>query len=174
MPETRKQLTLFLESSQEAIEKIRASHNPEQFKLISAHVTLCREDEIQQLSEIIENIKAVRLPKPLCLEFDRIRRFSDGRGALLPSKGNNLEFHELRKALLKGISEPPRDHEPHITLMHPRNSSCSAELFSELRQVPLPSEFFFSKISLIEQNSEEKWRILEEFVISGKLEAGQP
>lgn len=174
MPETRKQLTLFLEGNKEAIEEIRASYNPEQFNLISAHVTLCREDEILPLAEIIENIKAVRLPEPLCIEFDPISRFPDGRGALLPSKGKNLEFHELREALLKGISEPPRDHEPHITLMHPRNSSCSAELFSELRQVPLPSEFFFTRISLIEQNSGEKWRTLEEFVISGKQEAGQP
>ncbi len=40
MDNVRKQLTLFLEESNEAIEKVRAKFNPEQYNLIAAHITL--------------------------------------------------------------------------------------------------------------------------------------
>jgi len=49
----RKQLTLFLPDTAAAIEKIRAEFNPEQLKLISAHVTMCREEEIDPLEHCI-------------------------------------------------------------------------------------------------------------------------
>ena len=43
--DTRKQLTLFVKDVQaKAIEAIRRQYNPEQYALIKAHVTLCRED----------------------------------------------------------------------------------------------------------------------------------
>ena len=48
----RRQLTLFLsESCSSEIEKCRERFNLEQFKLIKAHITLCREDEIEQLKQ---------------------------------------------------------------------------------------------------------------------------
>ena len=41
----RIQLTLFIEENEaETIEQIRKEFNPEQYELIKAHVTLCRED----------------------------------------------------------------------------------------------------------------------------------
>ena len=52
----RRQLTLFLTEQNQIIEEIRATYNPKQFELIKAHVTLCREDEIEDnLEEIIRN-----------------------------------------------------------------------------------------------------------------------
>ena len=46
----RRQLTLFVKKEDaETIEQIRQAFNPRQFELIKSHVTLCREDEIQNL-----------------------------------------------------------------------------------------------------------------------------
>ena len=50
----RRQLTLFVEQKDaETIEKVRQEFNPKQFELIKSHVTLCREDEIQNLEQVI-------------------------------------------------------------------------------------------------------------------------
>ena len=52
----RRQLTLFVgEKDAITIEQIRQKFNPLQFKLIKSHVTLCREDEIENLEQVIEN-----------------------------------------------------------------------------------------------------------------------
>ena len=67
MNEIRKQLTLFLENSNEIIEDLRAKYNHEQFNLISAHITLCREDEIEQIEKIIDRMKSIQFKKPIRL-----------------------------------------------------------------------------------------------------------
>jgi hypothetical protein len=52
----RRQLTLFVEQKDaEIIERVRQEFNPIQFNLIKSHVTLCREDEIQNLEQVISN-----------------------------------------------------------------------------------------------------------------------
>ncbi|WP_148561631.1 hypothetical protein [Pontibacter korlensis] len=58
---TRHQFTLFLTENNTVIEGIRAKYNPEQYKLISAHVTLCREDEIVPLRLVIDNVSSLHL-----------------------------------------------------------------------------------------------------------------
>ena len=50
MPEIRRQATLFLRH-RESVESIRRQFNPAQAELISAHVTLCREDEVEDADE---------------------------------------------------------------------------------------------------------------------------
>ncbi len=86
MPEIRRQLTLFISNQNETIEKIRAEFNPEQYKLIAAHVTLCREDEIGPIEKVIENIKCITWRKPILIEFNPPERFENGKGALIPAK----------------------------------------------------------------------------------------
>ena len=50
----RIQLTLFVDPKEAVtIERVRQEFNPGQFKLIKAHVTLCREDEIQDLEKVV-------------------------------------------------------------------------------------------------------------------------
>jgi hypothetical protein len=86
MNQRRQQLTLFISDQKEIIEKIRAEFNPIQYSLISAHVTLFREDEIEAIDMVIENIKAIHWDKPIKIEFGDIERFSDGKAVLIPAK----------------------------------------------------------------------------------------
>ena len=100
MNEIRKQLTLFIENSNENIENIRALYNPEQFNLISAHITLCREDEIEPIEKIIERIKSIHLEKPIRIELTEVKRFAEGKGVLIPASEGINEFRKLRKIIL--------------------------------------------------------------------------
>ena len=165
MPESRRQLTLFIYEPNGAIEKIRAAFNPGQFNLIPAHITLCREDEIEPIEPVIENLKSTCLTGPLRIEFGPVERFGDGKGVFLPGKLENPGFDELRKDVLNGIIGFPRNHRPHITLMHPRNSTCTDELFERIKEYTLPAVLIFDTISLIEQRDCRPWTVLEQFPI---------
>lgn len=159
----RRQLTLFVsEKNAKELELIRQKYNPLQFDLIKCHVTLCREDEILDFEKISLNLKNLD-QKTFFINFGMVKRFSENKGVLLPSIGKNKEFHGLRKKILTGITPNPKQHEPHITLMHPRNSECTDAIFNEIKAVKFPSQILFNKISLIEQEEGEKWQILEEF-----------
>lgn len=163
---TRRQLTLFISGGIEQIEKIRKQFNPVQHKLISAHVTLCREDEIIQIEKVIQNILVLKWSDPLKITFDPVYRFEGGKGVWLPSSTENTAFHELRKAILKGLNDNPRKHQPHLTLMHPRNSTCTDKIFDQIKAYALPTELFFDKISLVEQNNGAPWKTISEYRIT--------
>ncbi|PWT70618.1 MAG: hypothetical protein C5B59_19610 [Bacteroidetes bacterium] len=48
---SRRQLSLFLKKNEASeFESIRKTFNPDQFQLIACHVTVCREDEIENIS----------------------------------------------------------------------------------------------------------------------------
>ncbi len=163
MLHTRLQLTLFADENDSAtIEHIRRTFNPEQHALIRAHVTLCREDELEPLEKVMANLESLALA-PITLHFGKPVRFSDGKGVLLPAIGNNTPFHGLRNRILNGVVETPRKHEPHLTLMHPRNATCTDAVFEKIQQADLPEQLLFSKISLIEQETGKKWRVLKEY-----------
>ena len=164
MNDIRKQLTLFIEQSNETIEKIRKEFNPEQYGLISAHLTLCREDEIEQIDDIIERIKSISLKKPIRIKFNEVKRFANGKGVLIPASDKNTTFRELRMSVL-GQTNLIKEQVPHITLIHPRNSTCCDEIFEEIKNQELPSELLFDKISLIEQKNGDKWKVIKEFNI---------
>ena len=159
---TRKQLTLFLNEPSGTIEKIRAEFNPVQFHLIPAHVTLCREDEIEPIQETIERIESISLAKPVRVELEKLERFSNEKGLCLSSLGTNNEFKELRKRVL-GQTELKKEQIPHITLMHPRNSTCTDPIFKAICSYVLPTKFEFGTISLIEQKNGGTWKVLREF-----------
>jgi len=164
MSEVRRQLTLFADD--QIIEKIRARFNPVQYGLINAHVTLCREDEIENIEQVIGNINTIALDKPLCLTFGSPERFENGKGLLIPGNDNNEAFDKLRQAVLNSVIKYPRMHHPHITLMHPRNSTCNDIIFDKIWQYGLPKELYFDKISLIEQTMGKKWEVIQEFPIT--------
>jgi hypothetical protein len=159
----RRQLTLFVPHAQsEVIEKIRAEFNPVQFRIINAHVTLCREDEIEPLDQIISNLQRKKL-KSVTLSFDAAIRFSEGKGVLLPVANFDDSFQNLRREILSNIVENPREHQAHITLMHPRNSTATETIFEEIKQVDFPKTITFNEICLIEQESKKEWKILQRF-----------
>lgn len=159
----RKQLTLFLPDTAAAIEKIRAEFNPEQFKLIPAHVTLCREEELEPLEPVIDRLRSISLEGPVRIRFKKSERSADGKGVVMPATDEE-DYRRLRSLVL-GASGATNVQSPHITLMHPRNSSCSEELFRKILHRDLPAEFWFDRISLIEQKNSGKWKVLEEFGI---------
>jgi hypothetical protein len=166
MSTIRKQLTLFISDQNKMIEKVRATFNPVQHQLIAAHVTLCREDEIQPLATVLRNLQTIILNEPIRIDFEPIERFEHGKGLLMPAKTDNKAFHELRKMVLKDVIELPRIHLPHVTLIHPRNATCTDELFDQIKQYQFPTELYFNQISLIEQKNDGKWLVIEQFPIT--------
>jgi hypothetical protein len=159
---TRRQLTLFAGQENTAgIEQVRQAYNPAQFNLIKAHVTLCREDEIEKPEQVINNI-SFSSPGEIEIEFGEITRFSDGTGILLPGVGDNTAFKALRRLVLAGTSDLQKQ-EPHITLMHPGNSTCSEAIFAQISSIHLPKKIKFNCISLIEQTDGGAWKILQQF-----------
>lgn len=163
MDQKRIQLTLFVDEEHSIImEKIRREFNPAQYDLIKSHVTLCREDELDKIDAVMRNLIGLN-HGPITIEFGNMVRFSEGKGLMIPALGDNEPFQKLRAYILKGIIENPRKQEPHITLMHPRNSICTDAIFEQVKAHKLPHKIEFNKISLIEQEMGKQWHILEEF-----------
>ncbi len=159
----RIQLNLFIpENDAETIESVRKEYNPLQYKLIKSHVTLCREDELEEIEKIMLNIENLG-QDCISIDFGKIIRFDNEKGLMLPAIGNNESFQNLRKLILEGIIKTPRKHEPHITLMHPRNSTCTDGIFTQIKKENFPRRITFNKISLIEQEMGIPWRVLKEF-----------
>ncbi len=163
MHKKRIQLTLFIDEKEaEAIEKIRKEFNPKQYELIKSHVTLCREDELDQIEKVILNAEKLNLDG-IIINFGEPVRFLNGKGVLIMAAGNNKPFQELRKKILHGTTLSVTTHQPHITLMHPRNSTCTDAIFKQIAAHHFPHKIKFSKITLIEQEAGMKWNILKEF-----------
>jgi 2'-5' RNA ligase len=163
LQQTRRQLTLFIQAPEsEAIERIRRRFNPEQYALIGCHVTLCREDEIEALESILVNLANLDCG-PITVDFGSVVRFSEGKGVMIPALEGNEDFHTLRARIMHGVVAQPRRHEPHITLMHPRNSTCTDAVFEEIAQAELPERIRFERICLIEQEKGMPWRVIEVF-----------
>lgn len=168
MNHKRIQLTLFIDGNEtDEIERIRKTYNPEQYNLIKAHVTLCREDELEQIEKVLQNLKTLD-HAGITIDFENPIRFSNGKGVLLPVFGTNKLFQELRNKILRGIIENPRVHEPHITLLHPRNAACTDEIFQQIEKSRFPKKIAFKKISLIEQEQGMKWEIIKEFELKNE------
>jgi hypothetical protein len=164
----RRQLTLFVEQKDaEAIELVRQEFNPIQFELIKAHVTLCREDEIQNIEQVISNLLHLTQTE-FVIKFGKAARFDNGKGLFIPATIGNGEFQELRRQVLVGVCDNPRNQEPHITLMHPRNSMCTNYIFEKIEKVSLPTKLKFKRISLIEQLEGRQWKILQEFDLNDR------
>ena len=164
----RRQLTLFVEQKDaETIEQVRQEYNPRQFELIKSHVTVCREDEIQNLDKVISNLLFLA-QTDIVIEFGKATRFDHGKGLFLTATANNDEFHELRRQLLLGLTDKIRKQEPHITLMHPGNSTCTDDIFEQIEKIKLPTKLKFKKVSLIEQEHGGQWKILQEFVFKDR------
>ncbi len=95
MNKTRTQLTMFLDHYYSAeIECVRKKYDPVQYKLIISHVTLCREDEIEDLTRIKLNLSLLDLVY-LTINFDQLIRFADQKGVMMVSEFNNQKFHHL-------------------------------------------------------------------------------
>lgn len=159
----RRQLTLFVKKQDAAvIERIRSRFNPVQQELIDCHVTLCREDEITDNERVLSNLRTNKL-NAITIQFGPATRFENGKGVLLPVDGDYYAFQQLRLNILEGTTSSIRRHEPHITLMHPQNATCTDEVFEIIQQTIFPQVFRFTEVSLIEQINGGVWKIIQTF-----------
>lgn len=157
---TRMQLTLFVPAAAaREIERARAEFNPVQHGLIACHVTLCREDELTDLARICQTLDTQALPA-ISIDFGPATRFADGAGVLLPAVGGLAAFVALRRAVLRDVVIAPRPHAPHLTVMHPRNATCTDAAFAAIAARLRPSRVTFDVLSLIEQRGDGPWRTL--------------
>jgi len=148
---TRRQLTLFVQKNDaQDIEHIRSKFNPRQSELINSHITLCREDEIEDLGKVLHNLTQLN-QTTLNIKFGQVTRFENGNGVLIPATSENAEIQELRQKILKGVVDKPRRQEPHVTLMHRRNSKCTDKIFEAIEKANFPTQLNFKTISLIKQ-----------------------
>lgn len=153
----RRQATLFL-TGVPVIDNIRERFNPAQAKLIATHVTLIREDEVDDWKTLGDRARKLSLPE-IALQLGG-PRLENGL-LYLPCVGGTAEFDSLRAGLLD--SPAARQHSPHITLIHPRNGTCSDESFAAISASLEPFEHEFGEIAFIEQRNGGAWRTLETF-----------
>jgi hypothetical protein len=151
-----------------SIENIRKTFNPEQHRLIDCHVTLCREDEIENIAVVMDRLEKLDAAS-ITLQFGQAIRFDHNKGVLLPASGSQESFHQLRLKILSGLGFTIRQHSPHITLMHPRNSVCTDEIFETIKKADLPTMLTFDTISYIEQVDGGEWQVLRSFKLHAAL-----
>lgn len=162
----RRQLTLFVEQEMAgSIEAVRQKFNPVQSALIKSHVTLCREDEIADMETVVKNLSNLTV-RAVEIEFGKPARFDNGKGVLLPALPGYAQFRELRRQILIGLSENPREQEPHITLIHPRNSTCTDDVYNAICKFDFPARILFRKIDIIEQIHGGPWKVLQTFPLA--------
>ncbi len=159
---TRRQLSLYAPSDIAVpLEATRQLLDPVQSRLIPAHVTLCREDELVTITDSqLESRLTDSSLKPITLHFGQPEVF-DGHGVLLSCARGEQEFHALREHVLG--SRAIRRHSPHMTLAHPRNPRSVGNCPANVARVPQVGAITFSSIHLIEQNADEPWKIIHEF-----------
>jgi hypothetical protein len=160
----RRQLTLFVtEPWRSRLDALRQVLDPVQASLIAAHVTLCREDEIERLDTASIVGRARSWPcGPLTLFFGRPQRFG-GHGALLPCEQGSDQFRQLRQWLLQ--DRAAREHYAHLTLAHPRNPESAGNTDAALDTCPLLPPLQFASVAVIEQYGSSPWTVIGEAVL---------
>lgn len=149
----RRQASLYLREVPH-IEALRLRHNPLQARLIPAHVTLCREDEVSDWGVLRGRLESL-CPLELVLEFGPPLR--DDNFVYLPVLSGLEQFHGLRRDLL---DQEPRTQTPHLTLIHPRNGTCTDEVFAEIAASISPFPATFREVKIIEQRDAGVWRVV--------------
>lgn len=116
------------------------------------------------MDTILRNLRQLKHP-PIALGFGSAIRFAEDNGVLLPAIEGTEDFMRLRCQILQGITDTPRRQQAHITLLHPRNATCTDTLFAQVQQAVLPTQIHFDTISLIEQMDGGPWQLLEQFAL---------
>lgn len=150
---SRRQASLYL-SDQFRIESLRLRYNPIQARLIPAHITLCREDEITDWDAFRARLEFL-CPFEITLEFGAPVRDDDF--VFLPVTGGLNDFFDFRRTLLM---KEPRKQIPHITLIHPRNGSCTDQIFADISASLTPFQCVFREVMLVEQENDGVWNVV--------------
>lgn len=152
----RSQLSLFVPPHVGAeLESIRRIADPVQCRLIPAHVTLCREDELAgfTLADLQARLGHAR-PGPVTLRFGPPERFGT-HGMLMPCIGGTAAFQALREVVLG--ARPVRPHAPHLTLAHPRNPRAPGNALESAAALRAGLSITFDQVRLIDQVDDAPW-----------------
>lgn len=179
----RRQLSLFAPPpAGRMLDELRAELDPVQHRLIPAHVTFAREDELEahaardpgsdpatalaaELAATFAGGARSRTPRAaLTLTFGAAVSF-DGHGILLPCIDGEADFHALRSAILAAAigHDALRRPAAHVTLAHPRNPRAPGNSLASARRLPVPLSLTFREVRLIEQVDAAPWRVLATF-----------
>ena len=160
----RSQLSLYVPQSAAAeLEAARELLDPVQASLIPAHVTLCREDELEGLElTSLRSRLAVPEAAPITLRFGHPESFHE-HGVLLPCVAGEADFEALRQWLLG--SKNVRHQAPHITLAHPRNPKSPHNNLASLALLPSNPVVTFAIVSRIQQEGSAPWQLLEQYTL---------
>jgi hypothetical protein len=158
---TRIQLTLFVpDPAASDLEAVRRLVDPVQARLIRAHVTLCREDELEGLggAELEARVSAFE-SGALTLRFGPPESFHE-HGVLLPCVEGQEAFQALRRWILS--SSTVRPHAAHITLAHPRNPKAPGNTPMNAAPLERGLAITFPTVARIRQIGSAAWEQLSE------------
>jgi 2'-5' RNA ligase len=160
--EIRTQLSLYVPPPASAtLEAARQLLDPVQARLIPAHVTLCREDELGALGQAsIRSRLAATEAAAFTLRFGPAESFHE-HGVLLPCVGGEAEFQALRRWVLGRNSI--RQQVPHITLAHPRNPKSPGNNALSIAALPRSLTICFTSACLIQQERVLPWQMVEHY-----------
>jgi hypothetical protein len=149
----RRQASLYL-PDQFNIESFRLRFNRAQALLIPSHVTLCREDEVDDWDALRARLESLS-PFELTLGFGAPVR--ENNFVFLPVTEGLNSFHEFRCAVL---TQEARQHVPHVTIIHPRNGTCTDPIFADALATISSFRYTFREVMLIEQEGEGAWNVI--------------
>jgi 2'-5' RNA ligase superfamily len=160
MQKIRQQLSLYVPIDDAVIiEEVRKIVDPIQHQLIPAHITLCREDELEEFAKIKARLSNIPL-QSLTLRLGQPEVFSS-HGWLMNCIEGEDEFRALREYVLDGKNI--RNQSPHLTIAHPRNPKAVGNSLHNISALPGNLTITFSTIYLIEQAGNEPWQVLEKY-----------
>lgn len=159
MPTFRRQLTLFVpEPVRAPVEAVRRTLDPRQHALIPAHVTLCREDELEPWAQVQATLATLGTVD-VTLAFGDPVQLADGC-VLMPVVGSRGGYDDLRRQILGPTC---RSHTPHLTLLHPRHAAGVLVDLRALARMPVPRVIHFGGLSSIEQANGGPWLVVAQF-----------
>ena len=160
MPRTRRQLSMYIPPEQASIiETVRSMVDPIQHQLIPAHVTLCRDNELNNFAGIEDRLQ-VNPHRCVELTFGRPEVFH-GHGILMECIAGLSVFQLLREFLLGPACKNAQL--PHLTLAHPRNPKAAGNSPENTGLITTPFHAVLDRIVLIEQEEDSPWTVLREY-----------
>ena len=156
---TRRQLSLLLPEAQRVVvEPIRQRLDPIQYSLIPAHITLCRDDELPEPSDLAARLLGLRRVS-ITVAFGGPEELADGCVLVRPVSGLE-QFQDLRQQI---VGPGARQHGAHLTLLHPRNATGAVHDLSAIANQIAGLVITFQSVALIEQRGCDPWQVKGEY-----------
>lgn len=159
MDNIRRQLSLFVpEPERSQLDAIRQKYDPKQQAIIPAHVTLCRDEELEPWASLEERLVALRSVE-ITFVLGAPKQI-EACGVLVPMANSSTAFDDLRHRLL---GDRCARQIPHITLLHPRHADGKEHAYEAISHEFLPASVTLTEIALIEQVNGGAWNVLSRY-----------